>query len=450
MISKHLYFKIILWVLSIVAVAIASGVHIVFSESYHLLFFTLPLIVILTITLIRFLNKTNRRMAYFFSAIRNDDTNIQLPKDIVCKSVDELYDSLSFLNDKLKQTKIDISYNEQLLKALIENSSAGFMTIDENGTFEILNSTARHYMDVEYTTNFTKLKEVDPSLFQTLKNIVPGKKYTHRVHRPQGELVLSISSTLIKYYTKEYTIVILQDITRELDDQELEAWHKLFRVITHEIMNSIAPITSLTEKLNSYYKIDGETISPAQVDQKMIDKTLTGLGIIDDMSQGLIHFVENYRQLNKIPQPKLADIDLKIWLAKLKALMLESSEELKPAINIQYDPQMKSFKGDEKLLNQVIINLYLNALDAMRAVDNPQIEMTLERNEEGKVLLRFKDNGAGIAPEHMERVLIPFFTTKDEGNGIGLSLSKQIIQKHGGSLNFHSEQGKGTSVNIVL
>lgn len=450
MISRQLYFRIVLWVCGISIAAIGAGLYISINGDYGILFIAIPLIILLSATLVRYLNKTNRRMAYFFDAIKNDDTNIQLPNDVECKSIHELYKSVSFLIDKLKQTKIEISYNEQLFKALIENSSAGFITIDENGTFKILNSIARQYINVEHTTNFAKLKDTDFELYKILKDIEPGKKYIHRINRPQIHLILSISAAIIKYYNKEYRVIILQDITRELADQELESWHKLFRVITHEIMNSIAPITSLTEKINSYFKNGREVIEASKVDQKLINKTVKGLSIIDDMSNGLLHFVENYRQLNKIHQPKLSEIYLNDWLPKLKALLLELVNEPKPNIILQLDPNLKAFIADEKLLNQVIINLFLNALDAVKSNESAKIKIKLEHADGGKTLLQVIDNGVGIASEHIEKVMVPFFTTKDQGNGIGLSLSKQIIQQHGGSLNIQSEVNRGTCVSILV
>lgn len=443
MISKNLYIKTIFFILALLILNLGSGAIVILRSDYYILLLSLPLMAWVCMAMLRHLNKTNRQIAYFINAIRNEDTSLQIPKDLNSKSTNELYNSLKLFNEKLKQTKMKVSYNEQLLKTLIENSSGGFLTIDEQGNFEVLNHTARDILGVEYTTNLMRLKEINPSLHQIFDSINPGEKRTLRLNTNNKVNVLSISAAEIKYLNKSFKIISMQDISRELDEQELESWHKLFRVITHEIMNSIAPITSLTKKLISNFEKEEKT-------DNQYKKTLKGLYVIDDMSNGLMHFVSNYRQLNKVPQPKISSIEIVPWLGKLKTLLLEMETDHKPKMTISVEASCHYIYADENLLSQVIINLYLNAIQALKENDNGTIELKVKLNEKGKTELQFCDNGEGISPENIDKVFVPFFTTKEDGNGIGLSLSKQIIRLHGGQINISSTKDKGTKVTILI
>lgn len=450
MMSKNLYANIIFYVLIILASCMGMAFLFIDTESPFLALLGIPLITTETALLIRYLNKTNRRLAYFIDSIRNEDTSVQFPKDINNKPVLDLYQSLNILNEIIRSTKIEIGYNEQLLKTLIEYSSTGFITIDESGDFEVLNHHARKYLGVEHTSNLHRLQEQDQGLHHIFTTIKPGETKVHRVQKNEQFFQLSISVSEIKYYDKKYRVVSMQDISRELDEQELAAWHKLFRVITHEIMNSIAPIASLSKTLTGFYKKNGENKIPAEITDKTIKNTLNGLQVIDDMSNGLMNFVQNYRQLNKIPKPRFGKMDIKQWLANLKMLILEMIKEKDISLKISISNDCRVIYGDEKLLNQVILNIVMNAIDAVESTDKKDINIHVYLSSDGKTIVNVSDTGKGISTEDLERVFVPFFTTKDKGNGIGLSLSKQIVKMHGGSMSIMSKVGEGTEVLLML
>ena len=450
MMSKNLYINLVLFVSILLITCFGTTYYFFVSKNWLLGSCLAILLIIECNALIRYLNKTNRRMAYFIDSIRNDDTSIQLPKDIKNKAVTELYSSLSFLNDSLKKIKIEIGYNEQMLKTLIEYSATGFITIDSSGGFEVLNHHARKYLDIEYTSNLQRLQQIDPQLYHIFTTSKPGETKTHRIQRNEQAFILSVSVAEIKYHNENFKVVSLQDISRELDEQELESWHKLFRVITHEIMNSIAPITSLANKLTKDFQHDGKCKTPDQIEEKTINNTIKGLHVIDDMSNGLMNFVQNYRQLSKIPKPNIAKIDLRQWLTKLKTLMLEMIRGREIELNISVSNNCQVIYGDEKLLNQVLLNIVKNAIDALEDQETKDISIGVYLSDNGKTIISVKDTGTGIAKDDLEKVFVPFFTTKDDGNGIGLSLSKQILKLHGGRISIQSKVGEGTQVMLSL
>ncbi len=448
MVSKNLYYSIIFYVLLILLSCIVSVYGYLITDNIAVAMVGIFITAILVILLIRYLNMTNRRLSHFVDSIRNHDTSVKFPTDIRNKAVLDLYNNLNIINGIIRDTKIEVAYNEKLLQTMIEYSSSGFIMIDGKGDFQVMNNTARKYLDVEYTSNLNRLKQWQPGLHHLLNSLNPGETKIHRIEIKGQHIYLSVSLAVIKYYDKEYRIVSLNDITKELEEQELEAWHKLFRVITHEIMNSIAPITSLSQTLTRLYSKNGATISPEEINQKMINDTLSGLKVIDNMSHGLMSFVKNYRQLSKIPHPKIDKISIKPWLSKLKPLLIEMTNNQNIELKITVRDNCHSINSDEKLLNQVILNLVKNSTDALENKTGGEIQIQVYKTNENQVILLVSDNGVGISKDDMDKIFVPFFTTKENGNGIGLSLSKQIMQKLGGGLTVRSKEGLGTEARL--
>jgi two-component system, NtrC family, nitrogen regulation sensor histidine kinase NtrY len=450
MMSKNLYLNIVLYVLLITCTSVGMAFMVFRYNSIAAIMAGAVVLSVETLSLIGYLNKTNRRLAYFNNAIKNEDTSIKFPYDIKNKPVRDLYDSLNHINDIIRRTKIESAYNENLLKTLIEYSFTGFITIDESGNFNVMNNAARKYLNVSYTSNLERLKQNNPKLYNLIQTLRPGETKTLRIETNGERYELSISSTLIKYYQKTFRVVSMQDITKELDEQEMASWHKLFRVMTHEIMNSIAPITSLSQTLTRLYSQNGNQKQPGDINEKTISTTINGLKVIDEMSNGLMNFVQNYRQLNKIPKPDKQKMELEAWLKRLKTLITEMIRDTDIKFNILLSNSCRHIHADENLMNQVMLNLVKNAIEAVETVKKKEIDIHVNMNEAGRTCLTVADTGTGIAAADLDNIFIPFFTTKEHGNGIGLNLSKQILNLHGGNISIRSRENGGTSVMIVI
>lgn len=450
MISKNLYFNIILFVVIITISAFGAGY--LFFKLNHILFALVLCIAIIieTSVLIHYLNKTNRRLAYFVDSVKNSDTSVKFPKDINSKPVIDLYNGLNVLNSIIQKIKIERSYNENLLETLIEYSSTGFITIDEHGNFQVMNNNARKFLNVEHTSNFQRLSQTDPQLYHIIKKLNPGETKIHKLHSNNQVFDLSVSLAEIKYYGKSFKLISLQDISKEMDEQELEAWHKLFRVITHEIMNSIAPITSLTETLSGLYIINDEIKPLKEINEKTIDRTIKGLKVINDMGHGLIDFVQAYRKLSKIPNPDLKKVDTKAWLSSFKTLALEQVKGKNIKFTITLKDNCKNILIDEKLMNQVMLNHLNNSIAAVADKNEKVITIGVHQNDKQKTVIEFSDNGKGISEDDFDKIFVPFFTTKDDGTGIGLSLSKQIVKLHAGTISVHSVLNEKTVFTICI
>jgi two-component system, NtrC family, nitrogen regulation sensor histidine kinase NtrY len=251
--------------------------------------------------------------------------------------------------------------------------------------------------------------------------------------------------------------VTLQDIKSELDIHEMDSWQKLIRILNHEIMNSVAPITSLSSTLSGFYKSGENHKSPENITPKIISDTIRGLDIIEDHGKGLIHFVESYRSLTQLPKPEFIKVNVKEFFERITILINSyfSSENGKyltrPEIRTSVTPADLNLVADDKLLAQVLINVVKNAQEAFdKSKQGKEISINAARNSEGRVTFTVQDNGPGIDADTLEKIFVPFFTTKESGSGIGLSLSRQIMRLHNGIITCDSTPGKGTTVSMIF
>jgi len=258
-----------------------------------------------------------------------------------------------------------------------------------------------------------------------------------------GEVIqLAIKKVQFKTGEKLLNLVSLQNIKPELEQKEIESWQRLIRVLTHEICNSITPITSLVSSLIKRFrnKETGRVKRPEDLTIQSVEKTVRGLEMVEGRSFGLIQFVENYREVARLPKPQFQLLNVRNLLKKIHLLYEGDLSERKIILKIECH-QSIFVQADINLLEQVMINLVKNAIEALEGIPEPSIRLS-GRSVQDRILIEVEDNGKGIPSVVLEDVFVPFFTTKERGSGIGLSLSRQIIRLHGGSLDVQSEPGK--------
>ena len=293
-------------------------------------------------------------------------------------------------------------------------------------------------------THLQQIERIDQKLFQTINSIKPSERRLIAFATEQGEIQLSLKATSFKTKDDELVILSIQDIKNELDEKELESWMKLIRVLMHEIMNSITPITSLSESLLHLYSSGGHPVLPEQMNTKTIATTLQGLNVIKDQGKGLMSFVESYRKLTRVPEPdkklfKVADL---ISRVQILYNSLEKSDRIRLSFSLK-DPDLEIF-ADQNLISQVLINLVKNALEANENNLHGEIIIEAGLNSSQRPDICVIDNGPGISEENLDEIFVPFFTTRQNGSGIGLSISKQIMRVHGGNLKVKSQPNKET------
>ena len=444
MISKYLYISIIIRVLLIVVLSSLLGYFIFVDYSLRISIVIISAIIIGTINLIFFLNSTNRKIRFFFESVRNDDSSLSFPVDSKSKTLRELYLSMNRVNEEIQKLKIENRLQEQFFQILLEHIAVGIITYDDKGFIRHANSSARKLFSVEVLTHLRQIERIDQKLYQTINGIKPFERRLVAVNSEQGLIQLSLKATSFRTRDDKMVILSIQDIKNELDEKEIDSWMKLIRVLMHEIMNSITPITSLSESLYHIYSNNGYPLLPGQVSDKNIATTLQGLNVIIEQGKGLMSFVESYRKLTRVPEPEKKLFKLSDLLSRVQILYnsLENSKSIELSVSMK-NPDIEIF-ADQNMISQVLLNLVKNSLEANENNPGGKIQIVASVDITNQLEICVIDNGPGISEENLEKIFVPFFTTRPKGSGIGLSISRQIMKVHGGNLNVRSIPGKET------
>jgi two-component system, NtrC family, nitrogen regulation sensor histidine kinase NtrY len=455
MIYKRFYLVIIAYLAGIILFTFVLAFNLGKDLTYTVL--SSILIVLLTVSLGFWLNRTNKKLAYFFSAVRNEDTSLHFPEGVGFANEKLLNQSLNDLNTKLKDAKINIELQEKFYKSIMEKIRTGIISFYENGVVEFTNPEIRRMFGLDHISHIDKLKIIDQKLVELLEKIEPGEQKQIIVKVNQNLMNLSVHSQTIKLQNRDIKIVTLQDIKSELDIHEMDSWQKLIRILNHEIMNSVAPITSLSSTLSGFYMSGKDQKSPEHITPKIISDTIRGLDIIEDHGKGLIRFVESYRSLTQLPKPEFAKVNISEFFGRIMILVNSGFDndnykyKVRPLITSSVTPDDITLVADDRLLAQVFINIVKNSIESFGNCEEDNfISMSADRNQYGRVVLTIKDNGPGMDADTLEKIFVPFFTTKESGSGIGLSLSRQIIRLHNGVISCDSAPGNGTTISMLF
>ena len=444
MISKWLSVNIIIRVSLIVFLSILLSYFIVKEQSLRFSIICFITIIILTVSLISYLNRTNRNIRFFFDSVRNDDSNLSFPVDNKTASLRELNQSMNRVNQQIQNLKIENRQQEQYFQKILGHLATGIITYNNKGFILHANSSAKRLLSVDVLTHLQQIERIDKKLYLILKDLKPFERHLVAVNTKQGEIQLSLKSTSFGSDDNELIILSLQDIKHELDEKEVDSWMRLIRVLMHEIMNSITPITSLSESLSNIYRSGDRPVVPEEVTEKTIATTLQGLNVIKEQGKGLMSFVESYRKLTRIPKPEIKLIKVSDLFSRVKVLSnsLENSKNAK--ISFQTGNSDFEMLADQNLISQVLINLIKNALESNENNPDCKITVTAGYDQVSHPEICITDNGPGISKENLKEIFVPFFTTREKGSGIGLSVSKQIMGAHGGTLKVRSIPDKET------
>ena len=322
------------------------------------------------------------------------------------------------------------------------------MTIDHKGHIRYSNKAAKNLLQVDVLTHVSQFQRIDDELWQLLANIEAGRKNHIKFQNEKDSYDLSLISSTINVNDNELKLIILQDIKTEMDESETESWIKLIRVLSHEIMNSITPITTLSETLVEYFSQSKPGDSQIIKEEK-ITEAISGLNVIKEQSRSLLKFVESYRNLTRLPKPQIKAFDASILVERLMVLCQSEPNAVHVEFSSEIDPKDIFINGDLEQLTQVLINITKNSVEALS--ENPDGQIAIKIRRKLKVtVIQVKDNGSGIPEENIDEIFTPFFTTKESGTGIGLSLSRQIIKNHKGKISVRSKPGKETVFTIEL
>ena len=385
--------------------------------------------------LLKYLNKTNRDLLKFLDAIKYFE-NVAL-NDSSGLSFDKLNIAYNEITNQLKDAWLAKEFQQQYFQYTLENIDVGIISFDKTGKIEILNKAAKSILGIRSLNHIDNLNTEIGQIGEELKNLVPGHSKILKINTTIDQLSILAKLTNLKIGEKQIKLVSLQDIKTQLEQSELEAWQKLIKVLTHEIMNSVTPIKSLTYSMQKVLESANES---KNVDESLIK----GLNAIEKRSKGLLDFVESYKNLTQIQKPVYERVRIKNLVENVTQLMSKELEKHNIIVKIEINPEDISIIADEKLITQVIVNLILNSLKAMGGKNNKILKIESSGLEKNRVYIKVSDNGKGISPEILDKIFVPFFSTYENGSGIGLSFARQVMVLHNGRIDVQSNTEKGT------
>ncbi|MEJ8757435.1 ATP-binding protein [Pontibacter sp. H259] len=404
-------------------------------------------------SLVHFVERTNRDLTNFLQSIRHSDFTQRFPEKSSNSTFGHLHTSFNEISDSFLKIKAEKQAHYLYLQAIVEHVGIGILSFDAEGNVMLLNHVAKEQLHAPHLTNIRSLERTSEELLEVLQRIGNNEKSLVTLHHNHEQLLLSVHATVLVSQGKSIKIITLHNIQAELEEQEVQTWQKMIRVLTHEIMNSVTPVISLTSTVAGILEEEMTARQAGEpIDEEALEDIQDGLKTIERRATGMLHFVKNYRRLMRLPLPELQTVSIAELLREVHMLMKTDFDKEgvdlatylpKPDISLQADPEQ---------LEQVLINLLKNAMEACRQSIHPRVEVIAysDENHKYKVRIEVRDNGPGIPDDVLDRLFIPFYTTKKQGSGIGLSLSKQIMRQHGGSIRVNSKAGGPTVFTLQL
>ncbi|UCE19812.1 MAG: GHKL domain-containing protein [Gemmatimonadota bacterium] len=439
MIFKHFRFRCIIRVI-LLGITLCLLFYTTFEITSFAMTFILAVVAVYQMYgLIHFVEKTNRDLTRFLESIRYSDFSQSFTGRGLGSSFDELRASFSEVLNAFRRTRSEKEEQYRYLQTVVQHVGMGLISFHRDGEVELVNTAAKRLLGVPRLKNIHSLSSSSEPLVDAMLRMKSGEKTLVKVENCGEMQQLALYATEFKLGGENLTLVSLQNIQSELEEKEMEAWQNLIRVLTHEIMNSITPISSLASTAQDMlYDVSNGNGNNGSVSMETIDDIRGAVQTIERRSQGLLHFVESYRKLTRLPKPYFHIVPVSTLFERVQQLMNGQLKDKSIHFSTHIEPETLELTADPELIEQVLINIVLNAIEA---VDNqPGAAIKLRSHlDGGRVIIQASDNGPGIVEEALEKIFIPFFTTKKDGSGIGLSLSRQIMRLHRGSMSVQSK-----------
>lgn len=441
---KKIEWRILLKVL-ILFVTICITAFLVVNGYYIYLLALLPVIIYELIDFYRFHRKAQRELDQFVEAVHYRDFSRYFDVKHAPADIQPLRKGFNEINSTFKVISKEKETQYQYLQKILELVDTGILSYEEeSGEVVWMNESLKRMLQLPYLKTIYSLAKRDEELCKSIVTLKPGENKVATAHPERASFKILLSATAFQTDGKIYKLIAFQNVNEALDETESKAWQKLLSVLTHEIMNSVAPISSLAETLKHRLQ---KSVPVLNNDSGAVDDLEIGIETIKRRSEGLLRFAETYRNLNKITTLNLKKIYVRDVFENLLQLMQPTLEQK----NIEVETILKDtdlmLEADTDLLEQVLINLVVNSIEAVKDRAEPRIVLTAYQANR-KTVIKVADNGQGMAQEVLDKIFIPFFSTKKSGSGIGLSLCKQIMMLHKGNIQVHSVEGQGTSFQL--
>ena len=387
----------------------------------------------------------NSNVLFLLNALDNGDYSFHFSEAKLSRREKELNVMLNRIKEILVSARKEVIENEKFLSLIIESVSTGIIIMDEKGHVQTVNQSALNLMGLPVFTHINQLNNINETFPELFRNLRVGENPRIEVSNEREEMQVTLSLSEIVIKRGRMKVITLNNIGNELEAKEMESWIRLIRVMTHEIMNSIAPVTSLSETLLTLHNTPENDSS----EEDLRLNTIEAFQTIHSTAKGLLSFVDSYRKFTAIPKPNIRSFEVKPLIDKILHLEEKCIKGKDIQVEVFETSEHTKWLADEKLITQVLVNLVKNAVEAITDTETKKIRISINHHADGKVQIEVSNTGNPIAKEVLPHIFIPFFTTKDYGTGIGLSISRYIMRLHGGKLT-HATSAEGWTVFTVL
>lgn len=402
------------------------------------------LILFQIVNLLNYINASNQLLSRAFESVLYEDFSERLDTRLQDSSFAEVCASLNRIIAKFQLNRLEKEQQFQYLQEVIQQTGMGLISVRADGEVNLINKSARNMLQLPPVRHMQQVESANTSFSHLLSQMKNGERRYFDIENHNNSMQVAVYAKEIRMQGEQYRLFTLQNIQTELEEKEMDAWKNLIRVLSHEIMNSVTPISSLAATANQLIG-SGNAIHPAD-----IDDLRQAMQTIEKRSRGLMQFVRNYRQFARIPDPVRQIVPVTVLFGRLENLIKPGLEQGAIRFSATVEPDSLQLQVDPDLIEQVLLNLLSNAIEAVKESERAEIELRAELNERSVPVIRVRDNGRGIPEDVLPKIFIPFFTTRPDGSGIGLSLSRQIMRLHGGSIRVQSEPGVRTVFSLLF
>jgi nitrogen fixation/metabolism regulation signal transduction histidine kinase len=401
------------------------------------------------IAMVRYLNKSNEEIKSFFDSIKYDDLDQSFTTMGNSEAANRLNEEFNKVIDQFKEIRREKEADFQYMRNIVQHVGIGLITFNKAGEIQLMNAASKKLLNISQVNNVKELEDISPELVDVFFRLKTGGRDLLKLQIADDIIQLAVFAIELTLRGEEFKLISLQNIQNELEEMEMDAWQNLVRVLTHEIMNSVTPISSLAGTVEVELKdLFSDDKSITQIENEDLEDLYHAVQTIQKRSRGLIRFVQDFRNLTHIPKPKITEVKADEMLKEIKTLLNSEITDNNIHYETKIEPKTMVIMADKELIEQVLINLIKNAFQAFDEQTNRIVEVSASLSTKSRPIITVKDNGNGIDEEAMEKIFIPFFTTKKSGSGIGLSLSRQIMRKHQGTLSVKSKLDEGTEFQM--
>lgn len=445
---KRFYISIVFRTIILSLIIAITLFYLLIKNDYIITFFGLALIIYIITNLIFYLNKTNKDFTNFLTSMANNDFTVNYKALNNDKTSLKLYQTYQDINNKFRHLSFEKELKNQHLQNLVEHMDIGIISVDKNLTVQLINEAFKKLFNCPHLTSNQSILQLDPIFVKTVQESKPNEKKLLKLTINKVKYQLAIHVAIYKLQSREFKLVSVKNILTELDAKEMESYQKLIRVLTHEIMNTLSPIISISNTIKESIKNKANDKATIVTDSETY--LTEGINAIHNRSEGLLKFTNSYRKLTRLPIPKYEEVNIEDYFTKHKLLLEKFIIDGSVNFILNIDKKLNTIIIDPNLFDQVLLNVYKNAFEALVKTRQASIITNIYKNNNGNIIIEITDNGQGMSEEIIDQAFIPFFTTKDEGSGIGLSLSKQIMLLHNGKIEMNSIKDEGSTIKLVL